>query len=436
MLRKKNIYIFLLVVILFSIGIFGVMVVAGVSNLPDEIYLIGGNSRTLDVELPFGLSIRNGTKNDVQSISAIKLNGTSLSEEAVYQLDTPIIISSDAEATASVSVDLFGLITIKNIKITAVDEVFLVPGGQCIGVMLHTKGALVVGSMDFLNENGDYVNPAAQADLRAGDIIEEYNGIVIDDAEHLSELVNSSEKQTDILKIKRDDEYLEIEITPAKDASDGLYKLGVWVRDSTIGVGTLTYYDPVSGNFAGLGHAITDMDTGELLVVKEGTIVESQIIEIVKGEAGEPGEIRGYFNSTDKTIGTIYMNTEHGIYGKASEAIESDLFEALPVADRSEVTVGEATILCTLDNTGVHAYSCKIVKVNTQNLPAQKSFVIEVDDEDLLKKTGGIVQGMSGSPIIQNGKIIGAVTHVFVDDPAMGYGVYIDWMLNDMYTIR
>lgn len=435
MLRKKSFYMTILTAFVLMIGIMAIVVATGVARIPDEIYLIGDGSRILDIELPFGITIKSNVENDEESVNAIKINGTSLAEESVYRVNSPIVITSDAEATASVRIDLFGFITVKNVKITAVNEVLLVPGGECIGVMLHTKGALVVGSMDFQSEDGTFVNPAAKAGLKAGDVIEKYNGVEIADAEHLSKLVNTSNEQFDILTVSRDGKPVEIQITPVKDVSDGLYKLGVWVRDSTVGVGTLTYYDPTSDSFAGLGHAITDADTGELLTVKDGTIVKSKIIEIVKGEAGSPGEIRGYFDNTDKVVGRISMNTNYGIYGKADDAIANGLYGAMQAADRSEVVSGAATILCTLDDNGVEEYSCKVVKINVQSAPAQKSFVIQIDDEELLKKTGGIVQGMSGSPILQNGKIIGAVTHVFVDDPTRGYGVYIDWMLNEMYSL-
>ena len=202
-------------------------------------------------------------------------------------------------------------------------------------------------------------------------------------------------------------------------------------------MGTLTFYDPASKKFAGLGHAITDVDTGKLLTVKDGEIVESEILEVVKGEEGEPGELRGSFGSNDEVIGYIKKNTDYGLYGNAAGELENKLYHnAIPAAKRDEVKVGDATLLCTLDDSGVKEYSCQIVKVTPQNSPAQKSFIVKIDDEELLGITGGIVQGMSGSPVIQDGKLIGAVTHVFVNDPTQGYGIYLDWMLNEMYSVQ
>ena len=189
---------------------------------------------------------------------------------------------------------------------------------------------------------------------------------------------------------------------------------------------------PESGHLAGLGHAITDFDTGEILTVKDGTIVESQIIDVVKGEAGTPGELKGSFTDNAKALGSIERNTEYGIYGNAETELHNALYTYLEAADRSEVELGKATLLCTVDGNGVKEYSCQIIKVYDQGTQSQRSFIIEIDDAALLEKTGGIVQGMSGSPIIQNGKLIGAVTHVFIDNPKRGYGVYVDWMLQDM----
>ena len=436
MLKKtKSFFYIILAAFVICLAILGITVYQAIAALPDEIYLIGDSARVLDVELPFALTIRANTQ-DQEAISAVKLDGTSLADEPVYNFSNSVEITTEKDVSTDVSVELFGLIPIKNIKITSIEEVLLLPGGQSIGVTLHTKGALVVGNMDYMSqETGQQINPAADAGLQAGDVIEKYNDITIDNAAHLTKLVNESENEQDKLLVKRGAKQIELTIKPVKDAADGNLKLGVWVRDSTVGVGTLTFVDVTSGGFAGLGHAITDVDTGELLTVKDGTIVKSEIVEVVKGEAGEPGELKGQFSGANQKIGTIEKNTEYGIYGNANSSVKNGLYDVLLAADRSEVKEGAASILCTLDGQGVQEYSCKIVKVNKQNQPSQKSLIIEVDDEELLKKTGGIVQGMSGSPILQNGKIVGAVTHVFVDDPTRGYGLYVDWMLAEMYQL-
>ncbi|MEI6100486.1 MAG: SpoIVB peptidase, partial [Eubacteriales bacterium] len=212
-----------------------------------------------------------------------------------------------------------------------------------------------------------------------------------------------------------------------------VYRLGVWVRDSTAGVGTLTFYDQETGGYGGLGHAITDLDTGEELSVREGEIISSNIIDVVRGQAGMPGELKGYFNANNG-IGSILKNSEFGIYGLCYNKITNPLYpDGIYVAKQSEVHEGPAKLLSTVDDKGVKAYDCTISNVVLQNEPTQKSFLITITDPELLKKTGGIVQGMSGSPVIQDGKLIGAVTHVFVNDPTKGYGIYIEWMLDELY---
>lgn len=416
--------VFLLVLALAAAGL-----MIAISDVPSEIFLMDGNSQTLQVGFPFELELEEGE----QSVSAVTVQGDSLKDKKSYSLSEPLVISGQEEGKCNAALKVFG-VKVKDIQITVLEEVMLVPGGQSIGVMLHTKGALVVGSMNITSKTGEPVNPAKVAGLQAGDIIEKYNGEEIKDAAHLSELINQDEEGAARLSVRRGDQNLELTIYPVQDAEDGLWKLGVWVRDSTLGVGTLTFYDPASGKFAGLGHAITDVDTGKLLTVKDGEIVKSDILEVVKGEEGEPGELRGSFGQNDEVIGTISKNTEYGLYGNTQKQMQNGIYGALPAAKRDEVKVGEATLLCTLDDSGVKEYSCKIVKVNSQGSPEQKSFVVQIDDERLLETTGGIVQGMSGSPIIQNGKIVGAVTHVFINDPTQGYGIYLDWMLSEMYS--
>lgn len=422
--RKAILYGLLIVLAATFIG----GAVRQLSLLPDEIYLIGNHSRTLDVGLPMSMTLKDvlNEKNNPE----ITVNGTLVSEE--LNLGSALEIASSEEGSAEVQLKLFGVIPIKDIRITSVEKKVLIPGGQSIGVMLHTRGALVVGLMDISRENGEKCNPAKKAGLQTGDIILEYDGIEIENAAHLSQLVGEYGEKKVSLVILRDQIRLELQIQPEMDIQTKSYKLGAWLRDSTVGVGTLTFYDPESGHLAGLGHAITDFDTGEILTVKDGTIVESQIIDVVKGEAGTPGELKGSFTDDAKALGSIERNTEYGIYGNAETELHNVLYTYLEAADRSEVELGKATLLCTVDGNGVKEYSCQIIKVYDQGTQSQRSFIIEIDDAALLEKTGGIVQGMSGSPIIQNGKLIGAVTHVFIDNPKRGYGVYVDWMLQDM----
>lgn len=396
------------------------------SSLPEEIYLVNGNTQVLDLELPFSVRLSSD-----EAVDVVKFNGNSLKDQDTYNLDEPITISTEQTGTAEVTVDLLGLIPVKTVKVTVDEERSLVPGGESIGVMLYTKGALVVGTMDMVNEAGEQVGPAKDAGIVPGDVIETVEGQEVADADSLAKMVNSASGEQITLGIRRDDQLMEVTVTPERDAEDGKVKLGVWVRDSTAGVGTLTFYDPSTGKIAGLGHSISDIDTGSALTVKDGEIIFSDIIEIVKGEAGEPGALKGTFETGEEVIGNIEKNTDFGIFG-TFEGDAGVMGESIPAASRDEVHTGDAELLCTLDDEGVKSYHCTITKVTPQSSPDTKSFVIKIDDEELLSKTNGIVQGMSGSPVLQDGKLIGAVTHVFVDDPTQGYGIYIDWMLNEI----
>ena len=338
-----------------------------------------------------------------------------------------------AEATGSgnsshITIRLLGVIPVKQISVYVRSDIMLVPGGSSIGVTLHTRGALVVGISSILLANGQSISPAAAAGIQAGDLIEKINGVEIKDAAHLAELCNESSDQVE-LTVLRGSERLTVQMRPVLDPSDGQYRMGMWVRDSTAGVGTLSFYDPVSHWYAALGHAITDVDTRSNLTVRDGEIVQSSIVDIVQGAQGEPGELRGTFGVGSLPLGTIEVNSQYGIYGKMYQVYRNPLFpDGIPMAYPEEVHVGPAKLLTTLNDEGVKAYDCEIIKVNPQNSPAQKGMVVQITDPALLKATGGIVQGMSGSPLIQDGKLIGVVTHVFINDPTKGYCMYALWM--------
>ena len=393
--------------------------------------LSGGNRQVYDFKLPVNVKLSG------DDIGVLKFNGSTLKEKNYYSLNEPITIEPNQFGNTSFTVNLFGFIPLKDIKVSVNDKVYLLPGGQSIGVALYTRGALIVGTSEIMDENGDYVNPASEAGLLPGDIIEKINGITIENADHLSRLIGDLEGDNVPVSIKRDNKLMEFIITPVKDTHDGKYRVGVWVRDSTAGVGTLTFTDPQNNTFAGLGHAVTDLDTGKLLTVKNGEIIESDILEIIKGEKGQPGEIKGTFHLGEKKIGKILLNSEFGIYGTCYRELKNSVYpKPVLAASQDEIEYGKASILCTLDSGGVKEYDCEVIKINKQKFPSQKGLVIQITDPTLLKRTGGIVQGMSGSPILQNGKIIGAVTHVFISSPDKGYGMFIEWMINEAKKIN
>lgn len=391
------------------------------SNVPDEIFLRKGAARTIDVGLPVHA--------DVESTGVVSITSETLAEASGMQ--SPLVIESMDSGETTISLSLFGL-PVKTVKVNVTDDVMVIPGGQSIGVTLYTKGALVVGITGLQLESGEIVNPARAAGMLPGDVILSINGIDVKDADHVSQIVGSAQGALDVV-VDRGGRQLNFNMEPVTDISDSKKRLGIWVRDSTAGVGTLTFITTDTQWFAGLGHAICDIDTGSILTVREGEIYFSEVIQVNKGESGVPGEIKGFFSSSSGTMGIIKENTEYGIYGPVYSGIDMSVFsKPIPVANRDEVELGDATILATIDSEGVKEFDCEIIKLTGQSSAGQKGIVLRITDEDLLKVTGGIVQGMSGSPILQNGKLVGAVTHVFVNNPTKGYGLYVDWMLDQI----
>jgi stage IV sporulation protein B len=383
--------------------------------------------------LPDEMIIQDGESFDASLLDLPLMFSASVEDSVVSSSFDESLGSKERER---VNISLLG-IPVKTVSLIPASQRTLIAGGKSIGVALYTKGALVVGTSDIIDAKGNSCNPALEAGLLPGDVIEQANGIEIENAAHLTEIINETKDKAFNLLIQRNGESLSIRITPIKDSQDNKYKLGMWVRDSTAGVGTLTYYDPLSKTFASLGHPITDVDTQEILSVKEGEILESRILDIRQGEAGSPGELKGMFNASQTRLGRIEANNEFGIYGTAYKAIENEVYTSpIGIGTQKEVVVGKATLLTTIDSNGVQEFECEIVRTNRQNIPSSKGMVIKITDSRLLETTGGIVQGMSGSPLIQGGKIIGAVTHVFINDPTQGYGMYIEWMLQQSDNLK
>ena len=309
---------------------------------------------------------------------------------------------------------------------TSFKGVTLIPGGMAFGVKFNTRGVMVVG-FDDMDEQGEKTNPAYDAGIRTKDIITKINGSAILSASQLTEAVESSGGGSITLTYTRSGKEYTATIKPKYSNADGRYKTGLWVRDSGAGIGTVTYINPRDLTFGGLGHGICDSETGALIPMDRGVVMGVTIGGVEKGVAGAPGEIKGYF-SKDK-VGALYSNTSCGVFGALSQ-LPSDLKEReMPIATKNEVKEGDAYIWCTLDDTGAHKYTIKISEIN-RSATGNKCFTVTVTDPALIEKTGGIVQGMSGSPIIQDGKLVGAVTHVLINDPSTGYGIFIENMLS------
>jgi len=295
-------------------------------------------------------------------------------------------------------------------------------GGETFGVRLLAEGVLVVS----VNEQEE-VHPAYDAGIRAADRIIAMNDQPIKKIDDVGKILD--ECGGNVIKVTciREGKTHNFQLTPHYEAENGKYKAGIWIRDSVSGIGTLTYYHPKTGEFGGLGHGICDLDTGTLVPIKGGTVLDVSVTEIVKGEAGKPGELRGFLKHHKK--GALIKNHECGVFGVLSPLPENG--QTVPVATRAEVTEGKAFLRCALDGATPCDYEIKISDVHP-DAKSSKCFAVTVTDPTLLAKTGGIIQGMSGSPIIQNGKLVGAVTHVLVGDPTRGYGIFIENMLDHM----
>lgn len=321
---------------------------------------------------------------------------------------------------------LFGVIPVKKIEVRRYGDVKLCPGGMPFGVKMFTDGLIVVGFSDVDCEDTNR-QPAYSAGFRMHDVILKINGTAVTSAAQMSEMVGSCGGAALQFTVRRGEEELSLRLTPSFSVSEQTYKTGMWVRDNTAGIGTVTFVDPSTGTFAGLGHGICDSDTGALLPLSRGVIANVSISGVRKGAAGTPGELQGYFSSGK--IGSLLGNTSAGVYGLLTEMPAGVSAEtALPIALKDEIKDGTAHLYCTLDSSGIEKYEIRIRKI--KNAADNKCMEITVTDPRLIEKTGGIVQGMSGSPIIQDGKLIGAVTHVLVSDPAKGYGIFIENMLN------
>lgn len=305
----------------------------------------------------------------------------------------------------------------------AVTEKYVIPCGEAAGVKIYTEGLLVVGTSDVTDENGKKQNICDKYNIQINDIIKSANNTPLDTTQQLSEAVNSNPDGLD-LTIERDGNNTDIHVLPVK-SEDGTYKLGAWVRDSTAGIGTITYIDPENNSFAALGHGICDVDTGSILTIKSGNILNCSVLSVVKGEKGNPGELNGSFDGNP--IGEIKQNTENGIYGKINTKEFTVDSKAIAVASQFQVKKGDAYILSDVDGSGVKPYSIEIIKVCENS---SKGIVFEITDENLIGCTGGIIQGMSGAPIIQDNMLAGAVTHVMVNNPQKGYGTFAEGMID------
>ena len=407
---KKNIFLILLLLSLVVILAY----VTNITSIPNSIILFQKEELNLkpiygiklEEAIPVGAQIKsNSSDNDA-------LNNMINTEEKKYNLS------------------LLGF-NLKTITASVLPTTKVKLLGNIAGLKLYTKGVLVVGTSQIKGEDEKIYKPYEEAGIEQGDAIIKIDNKDVNTTEDLISCVSKAKGNEMKVIYKKDNETVETTIKPVK-TSENTYKIGLWVRDASAGIGTLTFYNQDTNSISSLGHGIQDIDTGGLVDISAGEFVTADILNIYKGEKNKPGRIEGTIDNSNN-IGEVYSNTEYGVYGRVKNVKELNLEEQeeIEVGSRKEIKIGKANIICSLDGERKE-YEVEIEKIFINNNTNNKSMVVKVTDKELIEKTGGIIQGMSGSPIIQNGKLIGALTHVFVNDPSRGYAVFADIMVKQL----
>lgn len=416
-IKKIFIISFLIIMLIYATNI---------TSIPDNIILFQGEKLSLNTVLGLNLQQKDNTNihiNDTENYQTIQTSST-------------INNSNTQLGKVDFSLNLFGRIPLKDITVNVIPKTTVVPLGNTVGLKLYTSGVLVVGMSEIEGNDSNKYRPYENTGIEEGDMIIKINNNTITCTTDLLETVNKSNGQQLNIEYVREGETVQTSITPIK-TTDNKYKLGLWVRDAAAGVGTVSFYEPSTKMFAALGHGILDVDTEQLLNIAKGDFVTTKILSITKGKKGSPGKIQGSIEN-QTTIGEVYKNTEFGVYGKLTNinSLNIDISKAIEVASRDEITTGPAKIICTLEKGKTKEYNIEIQKIYKNNNENNKSMLVKVTDSELIEKTGGIIQGMSGSPIIQNNKVVGALTHVLVNDPEMGYGVFADLMIKQARDVQ
>lgn len=391
--------------------IFGLLIiliyVTNISGIPKKVILFEGED--LNLGTVFGIY---KTKQPIITTSSSNENNNIVSEEKI-------------------TLSLFNLIDVKDVTVTTIEQTKVIPLGNTIGLKLYSSGVLVIGMAEIEGER-----PYENSGIETGDLITCVNEKQITTTEELIECVNNSNGKIINITYIRDGQEYKTSIEPAITLNEE-YKLGLWVRDGAAGIGTISYYEPSTNKFGALGHGIVDSDTEKLISIEKGELVTTNVLGIEKGEVNNPGQIKGTVSNSEK-IGNVYSNTNFGIYGEITNInkLNIDYENSIEIAKRDEIQQGDAKILLTLEDGIRKEYDVQIVKIYPNNNSDNRSMVVKITDENLLELTGGIIQGMSGAPIIQNGKFCGAITHVFVNNPKEGYAVFADLMIKQMTEVE
>ena len=420
------------------IALITVVYISYLDKIPSTIKIRAGVEQELDFKVPVSGEIYR-VEETVAQVSSIPETENGIKTEHIAESMSDSVQSIHVNFAHTVKVraseidtyqmnlKLFGVLPYKSVDIEVIQDKMLIPSGIPIGIYVKTNGVLVVGIGEFESDDGKKVSPAKYA-LQKGDYILKADGEEIDNKKQFVRLIEEYEEESMVLTIKRNGEITDVMVKPEYNQNKEK-KLGIWIRDNAQGIGTMTYED-VDHSFGALGHGINDVDTSTLMNLDEGTLYKTEIVGITRGSNGSPGELTGYIEyDTDNIIGEITENTSEGIFGVCDIQLENAVsFEPIPIALKQEIALGPAQIICSVTGEP-EFYDVEIVEVNLERDNVNRGIVIRVVDEKLLTLTGGIIQGMSGSPIIQNGKLAGAVTHVLVQDSTKGYGIFIEEML-------
>lgn len=396
-------------------------------DLPSSFSLVEGTESIVRIRFPFDLYV-SGIRNSV-----ITNNGQRISGEHFRLIPGNLILRAETVGSSDLTFKLFGIIPIKSITVNVLPEIRVYPGGQAIGVLLKSRGVMVVGNSFVEGEDGRKYYPAQEAGIRVGDKILEINKMVVNDKVVLATEIQKNMKENkgiNLLVENKDGERRYVRVIPVKN-KQGVFMIGLYVVDGVAGVGTLTFINPENNEFGALGHEIIETNSQNRIDLREGKIIEAQISGIHSGQRGIPGEKLGTFFQSENIIGDIKINNQFGIFGKIKKFVRNPYFKTpIPVAANSEIVRGPAKIYTVVSGGKIEEFLVNIERVYHQSSPGEKGMIINITDPRLKELTGGIVQGMSGSPIVQNNKLVGAITHVFVNEPSKGYGVFAEWMVS------
>lgn len=402
-------------------------------GFPEELQIVKGHKQLLEIDFPFPVYIR------VDKSKELKINGQQVNDNYFkVDLSKPLAIKSAVLGEIDLEFNLLGVIPIRQATVNVIPQVKVYPGGQSVGIILKSKGVLVVKKSYVLGTDNEKYYPANSAGIKVGDRILAVNGQRVEGKKSLAKLINYYGRRQEVLKLKirRNGSLITKTLEPKKNHS-GRYMIGLYIDDGATGVGTMTFYDPQTKMYGALGHMITEPNSRSRMPISEGKIVKADISGIQRGNNTLPGEKLGTFFDNRQVMGKINKNDRFGIYGKLNHSVVNKFFsEPIPVATALQVDRGRAKIYTVIEDDKIEEFQIEIVKVMKQQSPHEKGLVVKITDHELLNKTGGIVQGMSGSPIVQDGKLVGAVTHVFINDSTKGYGVLAEWMIEKAGLIQ